>query len=723
MSRSQTLYRSSRDDGRVLPDLVPGRRWDDVLLPPGLAVGLLVAGLALHQVWGHGWFVVVFPAVFASAGVGLGCATWARFARPRDPVLRGFVSAAVAWGFWSVALSIIIGPGGLSGGGAWWLSIQFAADVILIVGVNIPRARAVKGEGHEQRGASDPMEALGLHPATRGRLVSADDRTVTAAVEHGGTQSTKDLQAALPAIEAARRLRPGALRAVPGPVQGTSVVSLTPDDVLGAGPIPPPPLVPRSTVEDPIVVGLYEDGVEAVELVPHGHAVSMGMTGAGKGVAECWTLANLAVTPDVVIWLSSPVKGWQTYRPIRSAVDWFAGTRAESVAMLRALNRVVIPARTQSLDSLGYRKWEPECWTKHRVPYLVVEFEEAAWMIDREELVEISEQSRSAGIRVRFDLQRASHDRMNTSVRSNLGTVRCFGVQGSGDAEFVMPDSALEAGADPARWGVSMPGCFYLAGPGIPSARWPVPVRAFYPMDAAGREDWTAVQSAVDAYRGRAVLDETTVRAAGKAYADWKRTDGSSARPPSAVRSSASSVHGSRPQADGADETRTDEADGRGRDGGREADGETDGPADDELDEIDKYGGYEPDEPLDEETAKVDPRAPLPGWSGEDITFGLDGTPGPTPTREEMTEAFRAIIAGWVAEGRTEFTTDDLLTEWLARPGFTLSQRPALYRRITALIDAGQAERTGRGSYLLLAGAGREAVTVTDGDDGEDDED
>jgi hypothetical protein len=143
--------------------------------------------------------------------------------------------------------------------------------------------------------------------------------------------------------------------------------------------------------------------------------------------------------------------------------------------------------------------------------------------------------------------------------------------------------------------------------------------------------------------------------------------------------------------------------------------------ADEAVDEIDRYGGYEPDEPLDEETAAVDPRQPIPAWTGEDIRFGgLDGTPGPTPTREAMDEAFREIVAGWVQEGRTSFRTDDLLTAWLARPGFTLSQRPALYRRVGALIDAGQAERSGRGSYLLLAGAGRETVTVTDGDDYED---
>jgi len=707
MARTQTLHRSPREDGRDFLDAIPGKRWDDILLPIGLAVGLVVAGWVLHQLWGHGWFVVVFPMVFLVAGAGLGKATWSRFARPRDGVLRAFVSAAVAWGFGSVALSIVIGPGGISGPGFWWLSIQFATDVILIVGVNIPRARAVKGEGHE-RAKGDPMEVFGLHPATRGRTTGADDRTITAEVEHGGTQSTTDLQQALPAIEAAKRLRPGALRAVPGPVRGTSVLTLTPTDILGAGPIPPPPLQPRRTVEDPVVVGVYEDGLDAVELVPQGHAVSMGMTGAGKGVTECWTLANLAVTPDVVIWLSSPVKGWQTYRPIAPAVDWYAGTRAESIAMLRALKFHVIKARNDLLDSLGYRKWEPESWTVHRIPYLVVEFEEAAWMVDRDELVEISEQSRSAGIRIRFDLQRASHDRMDTSVRSNIGTVRCFGVQNATDAGFVMPDSALEAGADPARWGVTQPGCFYLSGPGIPPARWPVPVRSFFPSNADCKEDWTAIAAAVRAYQGRAVLDVTTAAAAGKAYAAWKRAatvdGGSPVRPP------ASRTAPTQPLADDAVDGTVDE------DGDRYAD--------EAVDEIDRYGGYEPDEPLDEETAAVDPRAPLPEWTGPEIVFGgLDGTPGPTPSPTERHEHFRRIIAGFVAEGRTEFTFDDILARWLAVPGLTLSQRPALYRRITRLIEDGQAERTERGSYLLLAGAGQQAVTVTDGDDDEDDED
>lgn len=709
MSRmTPTLQRPFQSEGRDPFDVLPGKRWDDILLPPALAIGLLMAGSMLHLAWGHGWFRIVFPGVFLTAGVGLGWATWTRFARPRDAVLRGFASAAVAWGFGSVAVSIVIGPGGFSGYGAWWLSTQFAADVILIVGVAIPRARAVRGEGHEGRGKSDPLEALGLHPATRGRVTSASDRTITAEVEHGGTQSTRDLQQALEGIEAVKRLRPGALRAVPGAVMGRSTVTLTTTDVLGAGPIPPPPLVPRRTVEDPVVVGLYEDGETAIELIPQGHAVSMGMTGTGKGVTETWTLAQLAVTPDVVIWLSSPVKGWQTYRPIKPAIDWFAGTRTESVAMLKALKFHVISARTALLDSLGYRKWEPECWTKHRIPFLVVEFEEAAWLVDRDELVEISEQSRSAGVRIRFDLQRASHDRMDTSVRANLGATRCFGVQQPEDAGFVMPDSALDAGADPSRWRDTMPGCFYLSGPGIPSARWPVPVRSFFPMSPDGREDWTAVQEVVAAYRGRAVLDETTVRAAGTVYANWTRTDGTvpSVR---SVHTDARTACPSPSTVDG----RTDDADGRW----------TDETADEEMDETDRYGGYEPDEPLDEETAAMDPRAPLPAWTGEDITFGLDGAPGPAPTREAMDEAFREIVSGWVAEGRIEFETKDLLEAWLARPGFTTSQRPALYRRIGALIDAGQAERTGRGSYLLLAGAGRETVTVTDGDDDEGDGD
>jgi hypothetical protein len=81
--------------------------------------------------------------------------------------------------------------------------------------------------------------------------------------------------------------------------------------------------------------------------------------------------------------------------------------------------------------------------------------------------------------------------------------------------------------------------------------------------------------------------------------------------------------------------------------------------------------------------------------------------------------AFIGIVADLLASESEEVTAGDFVERWLALPGMTMAQRPALSRRLTRMCDVGAAQRVSHGRYRLE----RNAVAVLQSDTESDDDD
>jgi len=679
------------------------------IVPLVVAFVVLAGGpIAHYLVWGRVSWAPWLPILSVVCATALGVITTLHEAKARHWLDRVRAVCVVAVPFLAFGITVVVGAPM-----PWFLTQVFGA-VALAVWVQMPRMPVVRGLGNDSHGQQSPLEALGLASGTRGHLVEATDTTKVSRVRHAGGQSTEELQGALRGLESMAGLRRGSLRAVAEGSADQSRLTFTQVDILAQGPIPwPGPSHPGGSISLPTCSAIRSDGSPVLEIHGRGHNLTTGRSRMGKGVKSVLETADMLTRTDVVVWLADPVKKWQTFGPVRSGIDWFAGTEREVKAMIRALLRL-IDSQVDLLADLGYTEWKPECWTKHRIPLLVVKVEEAGWLVEMDQLVAVLERAASAGIFVYFSLQRATYDRINTTVRSQFAGHTVFGVTDLDDAAYGMPDSVMATGIRPDLFGDEDRGRCYIHGPGISLAQAALDCRAFLPV-VNGREDWAPVRAAVEAYAGmRATLHPAQVKALGEAYANRDlshlipsgRGEVLPPVPPTPAPAPAAPT-----------------ATATGRVAVLEPPATRTRPSapagDNDQEEDETLGGYEHD--LDPELDGLNPRVPITA-DVPDLELATLGTPGPVPSRQEQEEHLRVIIAGFVAEGRVTFETGDLLARWFAIPGITDGQRPALYRRLQTLMDDGQVERVDgeRGVYRLLPGAGTRAVATPEGDDDEE---
>ena len=121
--------------------------------------------------------------------------------------------------------------------------------------------------------------------------------------------------------------------------------------------------------------------------------------------------------------------------------------------------------------------------------------------------------ARAAGFWILTSLQRATHNNMDTDSRANSPAGLCYGLRDGSDAQYCLPDEAIEAGAWP-QWGNRKPGYLYAAGLGIPEDRWHVTARTEF-------ADRAELAAAITAAAGvRTPLDAVTAKAFGELFAN-----------------------------------------------------------------------------------------------------------------------------------------------------------------------------------------------------------
>ncbi|MFI9846729.1 hypothetical protein ACIHFD_57585 [Nonomuraea sp. NPDC051941] len=371
-------------------------------------------------------------------------------------------------------------------------------------------------------------------PAAHGsQLTVLEDsgERLTAGVELRPGQVPEDITEELPRIESwAGGIREGAT-AIVGNFQNKLLLMIPRKDALDS-PIPwHGPHAPGENIIEPIELGRYRDGSPLAMVLPHtkingkpkvvAHLLTAGMPGAGKTEAGQVSDFSIACRAESALILCDSVKAEQSLHGLDQAAAYVASTAPMIRWLLTRLVNHTIPARAAYLGNparnlLGKHltNWVPGCGLK----FLSVHFAEAGALVGVEAVTTIVERCRSVGIWIDFELQRASHTKVDTDARAMFGAGQSFGVEDEVDARMVLSDRLVDLGADPSAWGTDNPGYVYMEAPWVPKARRTMPAR----YDNIGAADLSA---AVAEYRHLFQdLDPVTADSLGKPYAEFVAT-------------------------------------------------------------------------------------------------------------------------------------------------------------------------------------------------------
>ncbi|GHF42530.1 sporulation protein SsgA [Streptomyces mashuensis] len=487
-------------------------------LPPWLVgAGTGLASLPAHHYWGN--------SAAATAGLTLtsvalaGVTWWMGKATTAQRRLHSAITVA-AGSSWFTAAAIAGPDAGPLGG------LYFMGAPALALSWNI---RQILRRNPEATGGADGglLEKVGLAKAQITRSSVAPNKATFDLQLPRGELTADDVSKTTPLLASALDVPKNAVRVTPDPDSASRAqLTIVPHDLL-KNTIPyPGPSHPGGSIADPVHVGLYEDGTDAVLYFPGDpeagrnamHLLIMGMTGSGKSEGGLSALAEVLSRRDAVVWASDPAKADQTLGPLLPAVDWAALDMKSTEAMIAAI-KAAIPARTRWLAKYGYKQWVPECAQTQAdgspgMPYLLCWFEEAAKTIretDEDVFTGIAQEARSAGITLVVSMQRASGNQVSTDTRASLGSSWVYGVRNERDAGFALDDEVLDAGAAPHLWKDKRPGYCYLVANGIPETFWATPARSY--LTPREYLDWIVFTFA----ETRATLDPVTAEAAKRA--------------------------------------------------------------------------------------------------------------------------------------------------------------------------------------------------------------
>lgn len=279
------------------------------------------------------------------------------------------------------------------------------------------------------------------------------------------------------------------------------------------------PDYPGDTIASPITYATYDTGIRP-NLYLAGknggscqHFLTMGMPGTGKSKAWQVIYGTVLNRREVSVIYGDPAKGMQTGGPLAAGLEWFAVSEQECMEQIEGVINA-IPVRTNYLTSKGLDHWIPGCGLN----FVIFHLEEAARFANVEELIQLVEAARSAGITIVLSLQRPTSDRLKTSTRYNLGGNMCFGVRSKRDAALGLSEYAIESGASPHIWQDRYKGYHYLEADGLDVNM------AAHPLVVDWIKDMSFLEKVVDEGASiRSPLDDVTAGALGMSYAAYRR--------------------------------------------------------------------------------------------------------------------------------------------------------------------------------------------------------
>ncbi|MGW0015394.1 plasmid transfer protein TraB [Streptomyces tendae] len=465
--------------------------WGD---SPLAGVGLTVAaGVLTAATWWGGEGTKPARRIHAtlSTAVGTSYLVIGTVTDPLDPALLStlVIGGAVAAGSWNVRQALRINP-----------------------------EQAKDQQGSTETGAL--VKAIGNAKVALRGTPRVEPNKVTAPLKlSAGEVTTDDLGNRIKYIAGELGVSPTSIRIQPDPdhADQATLVIVPKDELKKVTPWPGPHHLGGS-ITQPIPIGIYEDGEQAVLWFPYDadakrnatHFLAAGMNGSGKSAGISVAMTEALTRHDTIVWAIDPSKGQQTFAPFLPYLDWVEMTTAGGEAMIDALSQV-ITARADALGRHGHKNWTPQAFEQLGMPYMIVWIEEAAkFFRNGTEMEGLVMEARSAGISVIISLQRPSASSMPTDVREQLGGALVFGVKGSTTADMALPDDVRDAGARPEAWENRKPGYAYLVGPGIDEDRYATPLRTYLIDDDA--------IAGTLALAPRPTADPITAAAAGEAY-------------------------------------------------------------------------------------------------------------------------------------------------------------------------------------------------------------
>jgi hypothetical protein len=267
----------------------------------------------------------------------------------------------------------------------------------------------------------------------------------------------------------------------------TGRIEISPVDMLEHPPAWPGLSAPGGSIGQPIRIAVYQTGAPIPLLLPGdsragrnaiGVLILLGQAGSGKTELQLTLAAEARSRHDAEVVYIDGRKGLQLPKEFRDAMHVMITNADDGERYLDGLIPEVAK-RAGQIGGHGHEQWTAGC-TKCPT-FKVVIVDEASKFVESEDtLVELAESVRSVGIFVLLGLQRATGDRMPTSVRTTVGGVIVMGVKDVGEAARVLSEETIEAGADPG-WKNRKPGALYAELPGTDPDDWSLPGRTFKP--------------------------------------------------------------------------------------------------------------------------------------------------------------------------------------------------------------------------------------------------
>ncbi len=480
------------------------RPWEALRAGPLEAVALV--SLIAAVIYGLGWIIYATAAPLwltsVIAAVIVATALIPVLARTGPGAAAGYTLAcALAAGGWLIYAA--------SASPRTWIAILAVAVLAPALGLLYPAlhrhqqylAEEARRRAEEARRKADArrwpdlLDRLG-HPGIsfRGQTETRSGHTIRLGLPPSGKIRYGTLAEATERIEIAARLRRGAVRVERGERADEVLLHVAERDVLAEA-IPLPGDEEPLTVNQPLPVGMHEDGTVCTVTLREVAALVVGLRGSGKSNLINVLIAQLCRCVDTVIFMIDLKGGrtalpwlgpWLEGRAARPVIDWVATNREEAERMLRALLRG-IDARAHS--GAGGEKITPSA----DLPAVILIVEEVAVIFGmnsgpRSSLegttnatlaglgTQVTQLGRSEAIDPILVTQRGAVTMIGSGDLKSQCALRIgLGVATEADARLVVPDD-LHIAADLAR--------LVHPGSGIVQSRdgRPVPVK-FYRLD------------------------------------------------------------------------------------------------------------------------------------------------------------------------------------------------------------------------------------------------
>lgn len=458
------------------------------VVPAAAAVINLVVSGVLSLTWG----AYAHPTPWESAwrsGLILACSglivwvTW-RVGRARRQELRVMsmlMSMASCMGLWVLTFR------------GWTVDSVLVYTIVMATAcIGLAVTKLLRGDGQDSRPSlfgeltERVKELQDVGKAGRPKVV--DGRIVTPIEMNAGGDFGQLTKAEVrTAIASQHDVPVGGVRMVPDrgtPRKGR--MELSPVDMLENPPAWPGLSAPGGSIAEPIRLAVYQTGKPLPLVLPGdagrnaiGVLVLLGQSGSGKTELQMFLACEARSRHDARVTYIDGRKGLQLPQAFRDAMHTMIHDASEGE---RYLDEMVswVAARAAQIGGHGHEQWTAGC--AKCPPFEVVIVDEASKFIESEDtLIELAESIRSVGAFMLLGLQRATGDRMPTSVRTTTGGVICMGVKNTAEAGRVLSSETIDAGADPGQWSNKKPGALYAELPGVDPDDYSLPARTYKP--------------------------------------------------------------------------------------------------------------------------------------------------------------------------------------------------------------------------------------------------